>query len=65
MNVYALVAVALFAAAFLGIYGAIYLSALSSYRRGELDRHGIRILRLGLYGHLTIFAILAITAFLV
>ncbi|PSN94895.1 hypothetical protein B9Q06_07355 [Candidatus Marsarchaeota G2 archaeon ECH_B_2] len=65
MNVYALVAVALFAAVFPGIYGIIYLSALSSYRRDELDGHGIRILRLGLYGHLTIFAILAITAFLV
>jgi len=65
MNVYAILAVSLFAAVFLSIYGTIYLNALSSYRRGELDWRGVRILRLGLYGHLTIFAILAVTAFLV
>ncbi len=65
MNVYAILSVSLFAAVFLGIYGTIYQNALSSYRRGELDWRGVRILRLGLYGHLTIFAILAVTAFLV
>ncbi|PSN85106.1 hypothetical protein B9Q03_12545 [Candidatus Marsarchaeota G2 archaeon OSP_D] len=65
MNVYTILAVALFAAVFLGVYGAIYLDAISSYKRGDLDWRGIRILRLGLYGHLTIFAILAVTAFLI
>lgn len=65
VNIYALIAVGLFAAAFLAIYGSLYLSAVASNRRGELDSNGVRILRLGLYGHLTIFAILAVTAFLI
>lgn len=65
LNVYSLVAVFAFAVAFLGVYGAIYRGALAGYKRGELDAQGVRILRLGLYGHLVVFAILGITALLV
>ncbi|MEM3852103.1 MAG: hypothetical protein QXP70_03790 [Methanomassiliicoccales archaeon] len=61
----ALIAVILFAAVFLSIYASIYVGASKSYKRGEIDGKGIRILRLGLVGHVVIFASLAVTAFIV
>ena len=64
MNVEALIAVILFAAAMLAIFGALYLGAVRSYRRGELAFEGIRILRWAMVGQLCIYALLAITTFL-
>lgn len=61
----ALLAVLIFAAAFLSIYGSIYVGAAKSRKRGEMDERGMRILRLGLVGHIVIFALIAVTAFLV
>jgi hypothetical protein len=64
LNTYALLSVLFFAVAFLGVYLSVYYNAFKSYKRGELEERGVRILRLGLYGHLVIFAILGVTAFL-
>jgi hypothetical protein len=64
MNTAALVAVVLFAGAFLAIFGALYVGAVRSYQRGELDFEGIRILRWALLGQVVIYVLLAITAFL-
>jgi hypothetical protein len=64
MNLSALVATIVFASAFIAIYGLLYRGASRSYSRGEIDVGGIRILRWGLLGHLTIFLLLGITAFL-
>jgi len=65
MVISALIAVAVFAAAFLSIYMGIYAGASRSYHRGELDRRGIQILRLGLLGHIAIFILVGITAFII
>jgi hypothetical protein len=65
MVISALIAVILFAGAFLSIYMGIYAGAAKSFRRGELDARGMHILRLGLLGHIVIFASLAFTAFLI
>ena len=64
MNLNALVATILFAGALLFVFGLLYRGAAKSYARGELGFEGIRILRWALLGHLAIFAILGITAFL-
>jgi hypothetical protein len=64
LNVSALIAVGIFAAALLSIFGAVYYDASKSRARGELDPEGIRILRWALAGHLTLFLLLGITAFL-
>jgi hypothetical protein len=64
VNVGALLAVAAFAGVLLFVFGLLYLGASRSRARGELDPEGIRILKWALLGHLTIFAILATSAFL-
>ena len=64
MNVSALIAVAVFAAVLLSIFGALYIGALRSYSKGEMDIEGIRLLRWALLGHITLYVLLAITAFL-
>jgi hypothetical protein len=64
MNLGALIAVVLFAGVLLFVFGILYIGASNSKARGELDAEGIRILRWALLGHLTIFAILGVTAFL-
>jgi hypothetical protein len=64
MNAAALFAVLLFASALLLIFGSLYMGALASHRRGELGADGLRLLRLALLGHLTLYALLAVTAFL-
>ena len=64
MNLEALLAVLAFAGGLLAIFGALYVGAARSYRRGELDFEGIRILRWALLGHISIYALLAVTAFL-
>ena len=64
MNLAALLAVAAFAGALLAIFGALYVGAVRSYHRGELDAEGIRILRWAMLGQLLIYVLLAITAFL-
>jgi len=64
MNLGALLAVGVFAALLLAVFGAVYVGANRSYKRGELEARGMRILRLALLGHLTIFVILGITALL-
>ncbi len=61
----ALIAALLFAVAFLSIYMSIYVGAARSFHRGEIDGRGIRILRLGILGHVVIFALIAFTAFLI
>jgi hypothetical protein len=40
------------------------VGAARSYRRGELDFEGIRILRWALLGLISIYVLLAVTAFL-
>ena len=64
MNASALVAVVIFAGALLMIFGALYAGALRSYKRGELDVTGMRLLRWALLGHIAIYFLLAVTAFL-
>lgn len=65
LNIYALIAVGLFAAVLFSIFGALYYSALKSNRRGEMAPEGLRILRWALLGQATIYVILGITAFLI
>ena len=64
MNVSALIAVFVFAAALLSIFGALYVGASRSHARGEMGIEGIRMLRWALLGHITLYILLAITAFL-
>jgi hypothetical protein len=64
VNAGALLAVVAFAGVLLLVFGFLYVGASRSRARGELDPEGIRVLKWALLGHLTIFAILAITAFL-
>jgi len=64
LNDFALVAVAVLAAALLSIFGAIYLGASKSHARGEMDIKGIQILRWALVGYVTLYILLAITAFI-
>ena len=64
MNIVALIAVAVFAAVLLSIFGALYISASRSHARGEMGVEGLRILRWALLGHITLYVLLAITAFL-
>jgi len=64
VNVQALLAIFIFAGALLAIFGALYVGAVRAYRRGELDIEGIRILRWALLGHIAIYVLLAVTAFL-
>jgi hypothetical protein len=62
LNVDALLAVVAFAAVLLAVFGVIYIGAQRSYRRGELEAGGMRILRWALLGHVTIFILLGMTA---
>ncbi|MDG6904765.1 MAG: hypothetical protein JRN20_03150 [Nitrososphaerota archaeon] len=64
MNESALIAVAVFAAAFLAIFGALYAIASKSHKRGEMGSDGIVVLRWALLGFLVIYGLLAITAVL-
>lgn len=64
LNVAALIAVAVFAAALLSIFGVLYLGASRSQSRGEMGIEGIRILRWALMGYVVLYALLALTAFL-
>lgn len=65
MNVGALTAVGIFAAAFMSIFGFLYLGASASHKRGELGWDGVRLLRWAAAGHLTIFALLALASFFI
>ncbi len=56
--IYSLIA---FVALFFGVYLSIYRNALSSYKKGELDKNAVDTLRFGLYGHIIIFLILGLT----
>jgi hypothetical protein len=64
VNVAALLAALAFAGLMLAIFGTLYRGAVRSYQQGELDVEGIRILRWGLVGHIAIYVLLAVTAFL-
>lgn len=64
VNVGALVAVVVLAAAFLAIFGSLYRGAVRAFARGELDAAGVRILRRAVLGQLAIYIVLALTAFL-
>jgi hypothetical protein len=64
VNLAALLAVFAFAGVMLAIFGALYAGAVRSYRQGELGFEGIRILRWALLGQISIYALLAVTAFL-
>jgi hypothetical protein len=64
MNTSALVAVFIFALAFLGIFGWLYYDAIKSHKRGEMSFDGIMILRWALFGVLLIYVILGLTAVL-
>ena len=64
VNIPALLTTAGFAILTIGIFGAIYLGAVRSVRAGELDAGTTRVLRWALAGHVVIYALLAVTAFL-
>ncbi|MHB1907312.1 MAG: hypothetical protein ACYCQJ_00420 [Nitrososphaerales archaeon] len=64
MNTVALVEVVILAGALLAIFGVLYLGALKSYKRGELEYEGVIILRWALAGYMILYFLLAITAFL-
>ncbi len=64
MNVDALVSVIAFAGVLVAIFGALYMGASRSYRRGEVDFTAVRLLRWALVGFAAIYVLLAITAFL-
>ncbi len=64
MNVPALIAVFLLAAALLAIFGGLYMVAYRASKRGELDPGGLTILRWALVGHIVLYVLLAVTAFL-
>jgi hypothetical protein len=64
VNLAALLAVLAFAGLMLAIFGGLYAGAVRSYRRGELDFEGIRILRWALLGQFSIYVLLGVTAFL-
>lgn len=64
MNTSALIAVLVFAVAFLGIFGWLYSDASKSHSRGEMSFEGIVILRWALLGVLVIYALLGLTAIL-
>lgn len=64
MNLSALVAVGVFAGVLLVIFGALYVGASRSQARGEMGPEGTRLLRWALLGHLTLYILLAVTAFL-
>jgi hypothetical protein len=63
VNGTALVAIIVLAAAFLAIFGSLYLSAVRSQLRDELDATAVRILRWAVLGQLCIYVVLALTAF--
>ena len=64
MNLAALIAVIVFAVVLLSIFAALYAGALKSHRKGEMGVEGLRILRWALLGQVTLYVILAVTAFL-
>ncbi|HLI45943.1 MAG TPA: hypothetical protein VKU94_01980 [Geobacterales bacterium] len=64
MNTGALIAILAFFAVLLAIFGSIYFSASKAAKNGEISPKGLRILQLGLIGHITILLLLLITAFL-
>lgn len=64
MNLSALIAVAVFAGVLLVMFGALYIGASRSQARGEIGPEGTRLLRWALLGHLTLYILLGITAFL-
>ena len=64
MNSIALIAVVVLACALLSIFGALYIVASRSYKRGELGIEGIKLLRWALLGQMVLYIILGITAFL-
>ncbi len=64
MNLSALIAVIVFAGVLLSIFSVLYVGALRSYNRGELDFAGVRLLRWALLGHMTLYLLLAVTAFI-
>ncbi|MGA3031213.1 MAG: hypothetical protein ABSE58_10880 [Candidatus Limnocylindrales bacterium] len=64
VNLAALLAILAFAGLMLAIFAVLYAGAVRSYRRGELDFEGIRILRWTLLGQFSIYVLLAVTAFL-
>ena len=65
LNVSALIAVAVFAVALLSIFGApVHRSGKKPCARGEIDIEGIRIFRWAILGYITLYVLLAITAFL-
>ncbi len=64
MNLSALIAVVVFAGVLLVIFGALYIGASRSQARGEIGPEGTRLLRWALLGQITLYLLLAITAFL-
>ncbi|MEM0287790.1 MAG: hypothetical protein QXG05_06465 [Nitrososphaerota archaeon] len=64
MNLGALFAILIFFLVLLGIFGAIYFSASKAIRHGEMPKDGLHVLKLAFLGHIVIFLLLIITAFL-
>jgi hypothetical protein len=65
LNIIALIAIFIFAVVLLSIFGSLYIGAFRSYKRGEMDYEGIKLLRWGLLGYIVLYIILATTALLV
>gem|GEM_PF-1103735 len=64
LNLGAFIAILVFFAVLIGVFGAVYYSASKSEKRGELSSEGTRILKLAFLGHVTVFILLLLTAFL-
>ncbi len=64
MNLSALVAVAVFAGVLMTIFGILYVGASRSQARGEVGPEGTKLLRWALAGHVALYLLLAVTAFL-
>jgi hypothetical protein len=64
MNLGAFIAILVFFSVLIGMFGAVYHSASKSEKKGELSSEGTRILRLAFLGHVTVFILLMLTAFL-
>ena len=64
MSESALIAVMVFALAFLIIMAALYAGASRSKSRGEKGPDGLSVLRLAIVGSITIYVLLAISALL-
>jgi hypothetical protein len=64
VNRAALLATVAFAGVLLAIVGWLYVGAVRAHERGDLDIRGVQLLRWAIVGHLTLYVLIGVTAFL-